>query len=124
MIINMLHFDCAGGGGMKKKTFCVKHLKCSRTLESPIENIDMNNETITEPELIDNLGNQSVKKMMLVQGEDGKFSIRVQLSWKGGDLLLETQRKTPRVWSSLDRLVKHINSKYGKVPIIELQLME
>ncbi|EGY29255.1 putative protein pFBAOT6.29, partial [Candidatus Regiella insecticola 5.15] len=48
----------------------------------------------------------------------------VQLSWKGGDLLLETQRKTPRVWSSLDRLVKHINSKYGKVPIIELQLME
>lgn len=84
----------------------------------------MNNETITEPELIDNLGNQSVKKMMLVQGEDGKFSIRVQLSWKGGDFLLETQRKTPRVWSSLDRLVKHINSKYGKVPIIELQLME
>lgn len=84
----------------------------------------MNNETITEPELIDNFGNQSVKKMMLVQGEDGKFSIRVQLSWKGGDLLLKTQRKTPRVWSSLDRLVKHINSKYGKVPIIDLQLME
>ncbi len=84
----------------------------------------MNNKTITEPELIDNIVNQSVKKMMLVQGEDGKFSIRVQLSWKGGDLLLETQRKTPRVWASLDRLVKHINSKYGKVPIIELQLME
>lgn len=109
---------------MKKKTFCATHLKRSRTLESPIENIEMNNKTITEPELIDNLKNQSVKKMMLVQGEDGKFSIRVQLSWKGGDLLLETQRKTPRVWSSLDRLVKHINSKYGKVQIITLQLME
>jgi len=55
-------------------------------------------------------------------GEDLKFCIYIQLSWKGGDLLLETQRKKPRVWSSLDRLAKHINSKYGSVPVVELYL--
>ena len=117
----MLHFDYDGGGGMKKQTFSSKSLKCARNT-NPTENEDMSNEKITELELIDNLGNKTVKKMTLIQGEDEKFSILVQLSWKGGELLLETQRKTPRVWSSLDRLIKHINSKYGQVPLIELKL--
>ncbi|EIN3662813.1 hypothetical protein RFJ04_004404 [Klebsiella variicola] len=106
---------------MKKQTFSSKSLKCARNT-NPTENEDMSNEKITELELIDNLGNKTVKKMTLIQGEDEKFSILVQLSWKGGELLLETQRKTPRVWSSLDRLIKHINSKYGQVPLIELKL--
>lgn len=84
----------------------------------------MSKETINELELIDNLSNNSVKKITLVQGEDEKFKVYVQITWKEGELLLETQRKTPRVWSSLDRLVKHINSKYGCVPLIELITLE
>lgn len=106
---------------MKKKTFCSKSLKCIPNT-NPTGNKDMSNEKITELELIDNLGNKTVKKMTLIQGKDEKFSIVVQLTWKGGELLLETQRKTPRVWSSLDRLIKHINSKYGPVPLIEIKL--
>ena len=82
----------------------------------------MDSETISELELIDNLQNNAVTKMVLVQGDDGRFTIYVELSWKKGELLLETQRKQPRVWSSLDRLVSHINTKYGKVPVIELHL--
>ncbi|PHM51280.1 hypothetical protein [Xenorhabdus sp. KK7.4] len=84
----------------------------------------MSNNTINELELIDNLNNNTVKKMTLVQGEDEKFKVYVQITWKEGDLLLETQRKKPRVWSSLDRLVKHINIRYGCVPLIELITLE
>lgn len=82
----------------------------------------MANNTISELELIDNLNNKTVKKMRLEQSSDGKFMIYVEINWKGGELLLETQRKAPRMWSSLDRLVNHINTKYGKVPLIELTL--
>lgn len=82
----------------------------------------MGTDTINEVELIDNLESGAVSKMTLVQSEDRRFMIYVQLSWKGGELLLETQRKKPRVWSSLDRLVKHINARYSRVPIIELHL--
>jgi hypothetical protein len=106
---------------MNKKDFCRKPRKMCPPA-TPDEHIEMGNETISELELIDNLTNGAVKRLKLVQGEDLKFCIYAQLSWKGGDLLLETQRKKPRVWSSLDRLAKHINSKYGSVPVVELYL--
>lgn len=83
----------------------------------------MGNKTLSESELIDNVANGSVTKMMIAQGDDKKFKIYVTLSWKRGELLLETQKKKTRAWSSLDRLVKHINTKYlGTIPIIELHL--
>jgi hypothetical protein len=77
---------------------------------------------IDEPGLIDNLVNKTVKRLCLVQGECSKFYLYVTLSWKEGEQLLETQRKRPRAWASLDRLVRHINSKYGPIPVIELKL--
>ncbi|MGX9998322.1 hypothetical protein [Vibrio sp. JZG120] len=82
----------------------------------------MKHDVISEPELIDNLESKAVKTMALVQGEDGKFCIYVTLTWKERRQLLETQRKEPRTWASLDRLVKHINQKYENVPIIQLEL--
>ena len=106
---------------MRDKTFARKPVKCAH-LTPPDEHEDMGAETINEVELIDNLATGTVSKMTLVQTEDQKFVIYVQLTWKGGQLLLETQRKKPRIWSSLDRLVKHINTKYGPVPDIELHL--
>ena len=106
---------------MNKKDFYRKPRKMCPPA-TPDEHIEMGNETISELELIDNLASGTVKRLKLVQGEDLKFCIYAQLSWKGGDLLLETQRKKPRVWSSLDRLAKHINSKYGSVPVVELYL--
>ncbi|ECE2109004.1 hypothetical protein C4X16_21330 [Salmonella enterica] len=106
---------------MITKTFGSKSLKCVRIIHIA-EHEDMADKTISELELIDNLKNNTVKKMRLVQRSDGKFMIYVEINWKGGELLLETQRKSPRMWSSLDRLVNHINSKYGSVPLIELTL--
>lgn len=77
---------------------------------------------INEQALIDNLVNNSVTTMQVVQGEDGKFRIYVTLTWKEGQQLLETQRKTARAWASLDRLTRHINQKYRNAPVIELKL--
>jgi len=107
---------------MAQQTFSPKPIECAPLVNHPEEHIDMGNDAISELELIDNLGNNAVKSLKLVQDAEGKFFIYVQLTWKGGELVLETQRKKPRAWSSLDRLVKHINQKYGKVPAIELHL--
>lgn len=79
-------------------------------------------DAINEQDLIDNLASKAVKSMTLVQGDDNKFRIYVTLTWKEGRQLLETQRKKPRTWASLDRLVRHINTKYVQVPVITLEL--
>jgi hypothetical protein len=77
--------------------------------------------TIVEHELIDNLAHHAVKRMRLVQVERG-FRITVELGWKEGQILLVTQRKKPKEWASLDRLVRHINVNYATVPVITLHL--
>jgi len=82
----------------------------------------MSQDTLSEQELIDNLVNRTVRTMRVVEDQDNRFSIYVTLSWKEGQKQLETQRKKPRTWASLDRLVRHINSKYGHVPVIQLEL--
>lgn len=98
-----------------------KSLKCpAPSIKSG--HIDMAHDAISELELIDNLESKAVKSLALVQGEDNKFRIYATLTWKEGRLLLETQRKKPRTWASLDRLVRHINSKYENVPVIHLEL--
>lgn len=106
---------------MERATTKKKQLKCPIST-SNIGHSEMKHDVISEPELIDNLESKAVKTMALVQGEDGKFCIYVTLTWKEGRQLLETQRKEPRTWASLDRLVKHINQKYENVPIIQLEL--
>ncbi len=98
-----------------------RSLKCAAS-SNKSGHIDMTTDAISETELVDNLESKAVKNMALVQDEDDKFRIYVTLTWKEGRQLLETQRKTPRTWASLDRLVRHINTKYGKVPAIQLEL--
>lgn len=70
------------------------------------------NESITEQVLIDNIANGAVTKLRLVQSEDGNYLIYVTLTWKEKEQILTTFRKEPRVWANLDRLVKHIQTKY------------
>lgn len=82
----------------------------------------MENDTIKEAELVDNLNNKTVVRFKLVQGIDLKYNVFVQLTWKGGDLLLYTQRKKPRVWASLDRFVTYAQRKYRYLPVVELHL--
>jgi hypothetical protein len=98
-----------------------RSLKCA-TSSNKSGHIDMTTDAISETELVDNLESRAVKSMTLVQGEDDKFRVYVTLTWKEGRQLLETQRKKPRTWASLDRLIRHINTKYGKVPVIQLEL--
>lgn len=105
----------------KTKTKHRRSLKCVLSLNED-RHIDMINDAISETELVDNLESKAVKSMTLVQGDDYKFRIYITLTWKEGRQLLETQRKKPRTWASLDRLVRHINTKYGKVPVIQLEL--
>ncbi len=59
--------------------------------------------------------------LRIVQVEKG-FRIYLSLKWKEGEILLVTQRKYPREWVSIDRLVRHMNKHYGNLPPIFLHL--
>lgn len=85
--------------------------------------------TISETDLIDAIRNKAIKRLNIVQTEDRKFRIVVTLAkvsiagdWKEGDLSLISTRNAPREWASLDRLEKHIRSRYGAIPVISLSL--
>jgi hypothetical protein len=79
--------------------------------------------TISESELEDAGRNKAIKKLHIVQQQNGKFGIVVNLTWKEGDFTLVTQRKNVREWASLDRLSHHIQDNYGAVPSISLTLL-
>ena len=81
----------------------------------------MHTDSILEDELIDNLTNEAVNFLRVVQTANG-FRIYSSLKWKEGEILLVTQRKHPREWISLDRLVRHMNKHYGELPPIFLHL--
>ncbi|CAK7035337.1 MAG: hypothetical protein BACC_04465 [Bacteroides sp.] len=91
------------------------------SLEQDLES-DMSEAQINETTLITNLESGGIRRLKLIQGKDRKFMIRAVFAWKGGEYTLVTQRKTPRIWASLDRLLKHIETKYHNVPVIELHL--
>ncbi|MEI6706029.1 MAG: hypothetical protein WCK96_02715 [Methylococcales bacterium] len=78
---------------------------------------------VEEAELVDLAKNNAVKSLNIVQTESNTYKIIVCLTWKKGEFHLVTARKTPREWSSLDRLTRHINEKYiGKIPLVQLSL--
>lgn len=74
--------------------------------------------TIMEAELADCARNKAIKKMHLVQLLNGNFSVEVELTWKDGRVCLITQKKVVREWANLNRLVQHIQSSYGAIPLI------
>lgn len=77
---------------------------------------------INELFLVAKLEAKAVLRLYLVQDEDGKFEIFVKLKLEEEERRLVTQRKTPRKWSSLDRLTRHMNENYSNVPTITLKL--
>lgn len=66
--------------------------------------------TVTEADLIDYLKNRAVHKLRIYENENGRYELRIQVSWKGGELQLITARKKAREWASLDRMVKHFKT--------------
>jgi hypothetical protein len=79
-------------------------------------------DTISESELVLVVRSRALKRMHVIQNEEGKFRVVVNLNNQEGELELVTFRKKPREWASLDRLAKHIQEKYGAVPIMTLTL--
>lgn len=78
--------------------------------------------TIYESELILVVRSQALKRMHISQSDEGKYRVLVNLNNQEGELELVTYRKKPREWASLDRLAKHIQEKYGAIPIMTLTL--
>lgn len=68
-------------------------------------------QTITEKELAVNARNGAVATIRahktLLRGDKG-WRVAVKLIWKEGELLLITQRKSPKSWLSHDRLIAHL----------------
>ncbi|MDF3883125.1 hypothetical protein [Cupriavidus basilensis] len=52
----------------------------------------------------------------VVEEEAGKFQLCCRMNWQESEILLITQRKRPRTWSSLDSLFDYIDKTYGPVP--------
>ena len=78
---------------------------------------------VSEAEVADFIRNKAVKRMNIIQTDDGKYRIVVTLTWKTGDWNLVNARRHPRKWASLDRLSRHILSEYGEdLPPINLVL--
>jgi hypothetical protein len=78
--------------------------------------------TISESELVLVVRSRALKRMHIIQTEEGKFRVVVNLNNQEEELDLVTFRKKPREWASLDRLAKHIQEKYGAIPPITLSL--
>jgi hypothetical protein len=78
--------------------------------------------TISESELVLVVRSRALKRMHIIQKEEGKFRVVVNLNNQEGELELVTFRKKPREWASLDRLAKHIQEKYGAIPTMTLSL--
>ena len=79
--------------------------------------------TITEAELTSFARSGVVTCIKAVPAQDGRgVNLYVRLSWKEGDLLLITQKKQPRVWASVDRLLAHIGHHYRTVDSLHIFL--
>lgn len=70
--------------------------------------------TMSVSELADAIKNSALKRLAVVQNEAGRFELVINLTWKAGDWHIESYRGAARGWSSLDRLVGHIQNTQKK----------
>lgn len=56
---------------------------------------------------------QNVVAHVRLEEREGGYEIYVQLTWKDSEDLLLTTRKTPRVWTNLDRLMRYLKEEIG-----------
>lgn len=75
---------------------------------------------ISEPELVLVVRSRVLKCLHIIQTSEGRYRISVNLKNQEEALELVTFRKTPREWASLDRLIKHMQSKYLGIPSVIL----
>ncbi len=78
-------------------------------------------DTINEVALKERLTMGSLVHFRVVERDLGTFELHCRFMWQDAEVLLITQRKKPRTWSSLDSLFDYIEKTYGQVPTIFLR---
>jgi hypothetical protein len=107
-------------------------------LISQIGTFDMHTDTIIEKELVDAVKNNAIEFIRIVEVGESEVPVKelvvpttkvyrliVKLVWKEHESLVVTQRnKTPKEWASLDRLMRHLDLIFPKMPFIMLLFKE
>lgn len=78
-------------------------------------------DTINEVALKERVTLGNLLHFQVVELEFGKFQLLCHFMWQEAGVLLITQRRKPRTWSSLDSLYDYIDKTYGSVPTIFLR---
>lgn len=82
----------------------------------------MHTNPITEKELLVAAQYRAIRKIRIEETSEERYITHITLSKEDEEKTLITQRKHPREWVSLDRLIKHIRNNYGNVQNITLTL--
>lgn len=67
----------------------------------------MNKLSVSEPQLREYDGAGAITAAKVVRTEDG-YVLVINVNWKEGDYTVYSQRRKPRAWVSLDRLISHL----------------
>lgn len=103
---------------------CKQQLECVKpTLDDAMQT------AITHPELIQflNFARESkqpgVEAFTIVEIEDSKFMLHLDLAFKGKGIVFHTARKEPRAWANLNSLASYIKSLRSPDAPVTLRLM-
>jgi hypothetical protein len=77
--------------------------------------------TVGEAELTLAARSELLRRLRIIQTGEGKYQVKVSLADREGELSVVTTRQ-PREWASLDRLLNHIQEKFGAFPAIFITL--
>ncbi|MGY0343570.1 hypothetical protein [Xylella fastidiosa] len=73
---------------------------------------------IDEQELMDYATNGVISQFKIRETDEGRFCLVVTVSWKEGDCILTSARKTPRAWANVNTLANFLRDlNLPKVPI-------
>lgn len=78
---------------------------------------------IDEQQLYEYAANKVITLIKIFETDDGNFSVVVTLSWREGDCILTSARKSPRTWASLNTLVKYLKGIDGSALPVQLFLL-
>lgn len=78
---------------------------------------------IDEQQLHEYAANKVITLIKIQETEDSHFCLVVTLSWREGDCILTSARKSPRTWASLNTLVKYLKGIDGSALPIQLFLL-
>lgn len=85
---------------------------------------------VLEDKELDTINERTLKEKMtlgqllhfrIVERADRCYRVYCRLAWIESEVLFETQRKEPREWSSMDRLLDYLQKTFGDTPIIFLR---